>query len=99
MIKRRMSGEIHRRNKMLIKKRAGICHICGHPGADAVDHVIPLARGGLDVPSNKAPAHHDRRCPVCGRRCNREKGEKIIPNVIRRSGSLVEPDDALGLKD
>lgn len=60
-----------------------ICHICGKPGADAVDHVIPLALGGADHISNKKPAHHD--VPP---KCNRLKGDKLIPPIIRRSGAL-----------
>ena len=35
------------RNKRILAA-SDVCHICGEPGADAVDHVIPLARGGTD---------------------------------------------------
>lgn len=60
-----------------------VCHICGQPGADAVDHVTPLARGGRDVRSNKRPAHHD--VPP---KCNRLKGDRNYVPIIRRSGTL-----------
>lgn len=84
----RFTTEQHKR----ILRRSTICHICGHDGADAVDHIIPLAAGGSDHISNKAPAHHKTACPTCGRKCNREKGGRIVPTIIRRSNTLTLPD-------
>lgn len=69
-----------------ILRQSDICHICGQPGADAVDHVIPLARGGSNHPTNLKPAHHNT-----GDRCNRVKGDKAYAPIIRRSGSLNRP--------
>lgn len=70
---------------------SNVCHICGEPGADAVDHVIPLAkRPDLDVASNKRPAHHDVANSQ-GIKCNRVKGDKDYAPIIRRSGSLARP--------
>jgi 5-methylcytosine-specific restriction protein A len=46
----------------------GICHICGLPGADTRDHVLPLAAGGTNDPSNVLPAH---------RACNSRKGYRV----------------------
>jgi len=48
-----------------------MCHWCGHPDADQVDHLIEIADGGPDTPANKLPIHD--HCPHCGRRCHREK--------------------------
>ena len=70
-----------------ILRASDICHICGKPGADAIDHVIPLARGGTSDPSNLRPAHHDT-----GDRCNRVKGDKAHAPILRRSGSLNRPE-------
>jgi 5-methylcytosine-specific restriction endonuclease McrA len=82
-----------RANKALLAA-CDVCHLCGHPGADAVDHVIPLRPrpghpAGTDTPDNRRPAHHDVACPTCGHKCNREKTNKPIAPVIRRSGSLA----------
>ena len=81
---------IRRRNAAIVNAGAGICWLCGHEGADAADHVIPLARGGADDTSNLRPAHH-QPCPTCGIRCNNVKSDKLIAPVIRRSGSLTRP--------
>lgn len=78
-----------KRNKRVVQDGAGICHLCGHAGADAADHVIPLALGGPDDVSNLRPAHHDVACPTCGVKCNRAKGDKLIAPTIRRSASLA----------
>jgi 5-methylcytosine-specific restriction endonuclease McrA len=60
-----------------------VCHICGQSGADAVDHVVALARGGADTLDNKRPAHHD--VPPF---CNRVKGAKAWAPIVKRSGAL-----------
>lgn len=43
------------------------CHLCGRPGADSADHVIPRTRGGPDTIDNLRPVHHDVE-PRCNRR-------------------------------
>ena len=43
------------------------CHYCGKP-ARTVDHVLPVAAGGTDDPSNLVAA--------C-RRCNARKGSRV----------------------
>src|SRR5690606_5336225 len=42
------------------------CYLCGRPGADTVDHITPLSRGGTNLMSNLA-AVHDRNPPHCHR--------------------------------
>ena len=75
-----------------ILRKSDICHLCGHPGADAVDHIQPKSRGGSEHRSNKAPAHHFKDCPVCGIKCNRVKWNKLIPTIKLRSDSFAWPD-------
>ena len=81
------------RDRAVIRRAGGACHICGlpidyslpylDPGEFVVDHVIPLDAGGADDLSNKAPAH---------RRCNRDKSNRPHARIVRRSGSLRRPD-------
>ena len=96
---KRMSGWKRQQRNRRILAASNICHICGHAGADAVDHVRALGRAKdaaeaakLDTdPANLKPAHHDVPCPTCGERCNRSKGMKDWAPIIRRSASLQRP--------
>lgn len=96
---KRMSGSKRQARNRRILAASDVCHICGHPGSDAVDHVTALARAKddddarrLDTdPTNLLPAHHDVACPTCGRRCNREKAGKAWAPIIRRSPTLRRP--------
>jgi 5-methylcytosine-specific restriction endonuclease McrA len=54
-------------SKRVIARDRGICHWCGHPGADEADHVVELADGGADELDNMRAIHHD---------CNLEKMRK-----------------------
>ncbi len=88
---KRLSGSRRQKRNRAILGTSDVCHICGHPGSDAVDHVVALARGGSDTdPDNLAPSHH-RPCPTCGRRCNLEKGDREWAPILRRSSSLRRP--------
>jgi hypothetical protein len=72
------SEYIHPKKRQRELARHGrICHLCGHGGADQVDHVIPWgewARTDLNVhdESNLRPAHGSP-CPTCGRSCHDDK--------------------------
>lgn len=85
---KRTNTRAQRAENKRILAASDVCHICGHPGSDAVDHVVALARGGADDRSNKRPAHHDVPCLTCGIKCNRVKSDKPFAPVARRSGAL-----------
>jgi 5-methylcytosine-specific restriction enzyme A len=58
------SGEQARR-KRILERDMRTCHVCDEPGADQVDHVIPLSQGGADEDWNLAsihaqPCHRDK---------------------------------------
>lgn len=64
-----------------VLRDSDVCHICGQPGADSVDHVLPVVRRpdlAYDL-SNLRPAHLV---------CNKRKSDKDYAPIIRRSGSL-----------
>jgi 5-methylcytosine-specific restriction endonuclease McrA len=45
--------------KERMSSETGICHVCDRPGADQVDHVVPLAEGGTDTEPNLLPIHSE----------------------------------------
>ena len=80
MSRRNGSTRAWRRTRARILAASDVCHICGKPGADAVDHVDSLANGGTDHPTNLKPAHHD--VPPY---CNRVKTNKPHAPILRTS--------------
>lgn len=67
----------------VIRRDQGICHICGRPGADTADHLVPVARGGdwYDL-ANLAAAH---------RRCNMSRGARSV-GVARTEARRRQPE-------
>lgn len=52
-----------------------VCHLCGMPGADSIDHVLPRALGGDDGLNNLRPAHS---------RCNSARGATPLGEWFER---------------
>jgi 5-methylcytosine-specific restriction protein A len=46
-----------KRNRGVLDRADTICALCGYPGADEVDHVVPLAHGGTEDISNCQAVH------------------------------------------
>lgn len=57
----------------IIRRDGGICHLCGQPGADSADHLIPVAHGGTNADSNLRAVHHNT-----GDKCNRRRGTRDV---------------------
>jgi len=62
-----------RRKRRIIRRDAGICHLCDRPGADTADHLIPAEDGGPEADWNLKAAHHD-----VFPKCNRLRGRRSI---------------------
>lgn len=80
-----------RKLRAQVLSQSTICHVCGHDGSMAVDHIVPRARGGAwyDL-DNLAPIHGNEGCRQCPRdsegrlrKCNREKAAKLPSEMGR----------------
>jgi len=58
-------GPEYRRRRAQLLATDDTCWLCGKPGADTADHVIPVSQGGADGPLR--PAH---------KRCNSARGNR-----------------------
>ena len=70
-------GSTYRRLRRQFLAEHPVCWICGHSGADQIDHDPPQAvhRTKLDLTTWR-PAHGTNGCTTCRRRCNQERGTK-----------------------
>lgn len=70
----------------VLRRDHGICHLCGQPGADTADHLVPASLGGTDDLSNLAAAHHDP--------CNILRGNRPIEVARAELARLAPSTDA-----
>lgn len=85
----RAIGHRYRQARAAVLSTSDVCHLCGHDGADTVDHLIPRSLDPtVDVadPANMAPAHGVHGCPTCGVKCNQSRGNRLV--VSRRKNSV-----------
>src|SRR5437867_12064203 len=54
---RGLGWSYQRKRERVLARDGYVCWLCGLPGADTVDHVIPRARGGDDSDENLRAAH------------------------------------------
>ena len=74
--KLRQTHSYRRARLAVLHRDRGICWLCGRPGADTADHVVPLALGGDPNDQLNMRAAH--------RSCNSRRG-------IGRPGSTSTP--------
>ncbi len=80
--------------KRIMRRDAGICHVCHQGGADEVDHVVPLSVTGPggDHDANKAPIHKipchknktDAEAATTRARRSRRRPTEDHPGLLRR---------------
>jgi 5-methylcytosine-specific restriction endonuclease McrA len=72
-----------------VLRESDVCIVCGHGASDTADHVIPVSKGGARLdPDNAAPIHFVACCPVCFRKCNSEKGNRPLSEVVQLHTSV-----------
>lgn len=83
----RAEGHRWRQTKQrIIRRDHGLCHLCGRPGADSADHLIPESHGGARYdPANLAAVHHQ-----VWPRCNRIRGDRPIEDARREIAELLD---------
>lgn len=72
--------------RQVMKAHNGICHVCGLPGANEVDHVIPVSQNGSHDPSNLAPIH-SKPCHEAKTKAETDAGRR------RRASSMWHPKE------
>lgn len=72
--------QVHR--ETIFQKYEGICHICNGPHADAIDHVVPQAKGGSHHPDNLRPSHTS---------CNSRKRDADPPEWTYANANMWKP--------
>ncbi|MER6331850.1 HNH endonuclease signature motif containing protein [Streptomyces sp. NPDC001034] len=79
----------YRQLRARILAESDVCLVCGHGAATAVDHIQPVSKGGARLdPDNLAPIHGVKGCPVCLRKCNNEKGNRPLTDVVQLATSV-----------
>ena len=82
----RTSNKTYRRNRAIVLAASTVCWLCGEPGADEVDHVVPYDRLNpyTDSVENLRPVHGRRS----QQRCNQRRGNRD-PSTVRASASFT----------
>jgi hypothetical protein len=84
-----LTSYAYRQMRARLLAESDVCIVCGHGASTAIDHVLPVSKGGSRLdPDNLAPIHGNAGCPVCLRKCNNEKGDKPLSDVVQLHTSV-----------
>jgi 5-methylcytosine-specific restriction endonuclease McrA len=70
----------------VVRRDGGICHLCGQPGADTADHLLPWSKGGRNTMDNLRAAHGE---------CNRRRSDRPV-EVARGEIAAARNDQGSG---
>jgi hypothetical protein len=100
-------GALYRRIvKAVISRDFGVCHICGHPGANSADHLVPVTERpdlALNAANLKAAHGSPRPCPTCSAAAVARGGKPVYCNEVKQGWSterarrLIEQRTGLAL--
>jgi 5-methylcytosine-specific restriction endonuclease McrA len=82
-----------RTRKRILRRDQGICYVCHKPGADQVDHVVPVSRGGGEEDGNLAAIHEH---PCHARKTAAEANAANPKAQPRRRAQERHPGDISG---
>lgn len=82
---------VYESNRKKILKTQNICGICGkevdkklkppHPLAPAIDHIVPVAKGGHPSDITNLQLAHST--------CNRQKSDKLFKNIEKKEDVIL----------
>lgn len=82
-----------RLREQVMQIHKGVCYVCGQPGADEVDHITPLHKGGTNALFNLKPIHQ-RVAPHCHRQktsSEAAQAKKDLYTAKRRGRGGLQP--------
>ena len=61
-----------------------VCWLCGHDGADTIDHLVMVSHGGSNDLENLRPAH-GRKSEFCVGNFSRKRGNKALKRTRKET--------------
>jgi 5-methylcytosine-specific restriction protein A len=91
----RLPREWHAQRQRVLRTHGRVCHLCGGPGADAVDHVVP----GDDHSDDNLRPVHEKVPPFCHRAKSSAEGGRAAQarGAARRASRQRPPERHPGL--